>query len=88
MRFFCLLFLALLGCREDSKDSVSETGSVDLVDADGDGFDSIFDCDDANDAVHPDAEETCDGIDNNCDGIPGTDADGDLSKIWGVTPGV
>lgn len=28
------------------------------------------DCDDANDTVHPDAEELCDGLDNNCtDGI-------------------
>ena len=26
-------------------------------------------CDDDDPAIHPDAEELCDGIDNNCDGI-------------------
>jgi len=25
------------------------------------------DCDDTNDAIHPDADELCDGVDNNCD---------------------
>jgi hypothetical protein len=41
-------------------------------DADLDGFDSTDhggdDCDDQDDATYPDAEELCDGIDNNCDG--------------------
>ncbi len=31
---------------------------------------SAEDCDDTNDTVHPGAEEVCDGIDNDCDGIP------------------
>ena len=31
--------------------------------------DIAYDCDDTNGAVYPDAEETCDGIDNDCDSI-------------------
>ena len=37
------------------------------VDRDGDGFSASEDCDDDNDLVHPDAEEICDGVDNDCD---------------------
>ena len=60
------------------------------VDADGDGYGLWAsasctypeqDCDDADATVYPGAEEVCDGLDNNCDGmIPPeelTDSDGD-----------
>ncbi len=35
------------------------------------------DCDDANDEIHPDADEVCDEVDNDCDG----DIDGDDSAL-------
>ena len=54
-----------------------------ISDADGDGYADAAcggtDCDDNNAAVHPNATETCDGKDNNCDGAvdEGFDQDGD-----------
>ena len=43
-------------------------------DVDGDGFVVDQDCDDANAALNPNAQEICDGVDNNCDGIVDDDA--------------
>lgn len=37
-------------------------------DRDRDGYMSYEDCDDSNPAVHPGAEERCDGLDNDCNG--------------------
>jgi hypothetical protein len=55
-------------------------------DADGDGYDKDDDCNDEDASIHPGAEETCDGIDENCNdevddgvetGIYYPDLDGD-----------
>jgi hypothetical protein len=54
-----------------SGDSDSQIAELDL---DGDGFNTEDDCDDNNAAVNPDADEVCDGDDNNCDGVTDTDA--------------
>jgi hypothetical protein len=40
------------------------------VDADGDGFSPcVDDCDDESDAIHPDADEKCDFVDDDCNGV-------------------
>ena len=45
-----------------------------LPDSDGDGFDTLLDCDDANAEINPNATEICDDtLDNDCDGA--SDAD-------------
>ena len=46
-----------------------------------DAVDNDEDCDDSNDTVHPDAEETCDGIDNDCDDL----VDDDDNGVTGTT---
>jgi hypothetical protein len=37
------------------------------ADADGDGYAETIDCDDDNPDIFPNAEEVCDGVDNDCD---------------------
>ncbi|MHA1740795.1 MAG: MopE-related protein, partial [Candidatus Thorarchaeota archaeon] len=58
-----------------------ETGDACEDDKDGDGTPDILDCAPLNPLVNPEAEEVCDGMDNNCnslvdEGFADTDADG------------
>ena len=50
--------------------SIEDTGDAPVrTDADGDGFEEGYDCDDADPQVHPGADEVCDsGADEDCDG--------------------
>jgi hypothetical protein len=66
MRSLPLVVLAL-ACRTPAK-TTDTAGLSAAVDADGDGFDTADDCDDGDASVNPEAEEACNGVDDDCDG--------------------
>lgn len=64
---------------------VDDTGPADTdtdtsvpADQDGDGYEDAVDCAPTDPTIHPEAVETCDGVDNNCDGA----ADEGLASTW------
>lgn len=69
----CLVFVTACEGTEDKGPIVEE------ADNDGDGYTvSEGDCDDADRDVSPGAIESCDGIDNNCDGA----VDEGVTEVW------
>ena len=88
VHFYPLLAIVvgLLGCPPSGPDPAIDTGDTGAAiseDDDEDGFTvADGDCDDSNPSVYPGAEELCDGLDSDCDGLlpvddPDTDLDGD-----------
>ena len=70
--------LLLFGCRSAEKTIVEEETEVHWADIDRDGYDQSVDCDDNNALTHPQADELCDGIDNDCDGA----IDEDVQQVF------
>ncbi len=70
------------GTEDDDCDD--SDAALNLDDADTDSFTSCGgDCDDSDASVHPDAEEVCNGIDDDCDGaVPGDEVDSDGDTYW------
>ena len=55
-------------------------GSTRYTDADGDGVPACLDCDDGDLLVFPGAEESCNGLDDDCDGLTDYGAPG--AQVW------
>ena len=83
-----LLPVVALACRTatDPKSSSAGLSSEEgtLEDGDGDGVPDGEDCDDTNAAIGPDADEVCNGIDDNCDGAVD---EGVLLEFWADADG-
>ena len=81
MRYIFLLLV--LACDSNVKIVPVDVVEEVVTDLDGDGYsESEGDCDDSNPMLHPDADEVCDEVDNNCDGL--LDEDPVSGPVWYV----
>ena len=68
MRYVSLGLTSLLLACSEPVEKITPEGEV-ISDNDGDGYSGSEDCDDFNAEVNPAADELCDEIDNDCDGL-------------------
>ena len=73
------LLLTILAACGPVKITLDDTGAStltsDQIDADGDGYTGLYDCNDFDAAVHPQADEVCNNLDDDCDrGVDEDDA--------------
>lgn len=75
-----IVFCGLSGCTFGPRPSgASSRSAAGNVDRDGDGFQGDRDCNDDDAAIHPQAVERCNGLDDNCNG----DVDEGLAiQLW------
>jgi Putative metal-binding motif len=70
----CLLLLPVLFACDGKRGGDGADSGLSDIDADGDRYFVGEDCDDSDADVHPGGTETCDGVDDDCDGSIDEDA--------------
>ncbi len=73
-----LLLFGLSACTEDKDLETGTDDSAAPADADGDGYTAEEDCDDTDAMTNPGVDESCDGLDNNCN----DEIDEGLNSDW------